>query len=168
MSDAHDLEPDSHPSPRMSRRLFLGAAALGVGASGAMVAAGSASAASPSDYAEQASGRSSLPRWIRGTSWRWRGTDSGQGATTGDLVDDAGRNGAFRSVPLGPGAHLHVFTFEAGSLLGLGSGLESGAFAIVGGTGAFAGWTGAYTCTQSPRELGGTGTATFTITSPGS
>jgi len=156
-------EPRSHESAPsasspMSRRGFLGAAALGVGAGGALVAAGPVQAAEAEPHVLR----------ITGSHWHWRKTDSGQGATAGDVVDDRGRPGTFRSVPLGPGAHLHVFTFEAGSLLGLGSGLETGAFALVGGTGAFAGWTGAYTCTQSPRELGGTGSATFTITTPGS
>ena len=60
----------------------------------------------------------------------------------------------------------HTFHLSDGNIIGLGTtGLGSeGAFAIVGGTGRFAGVTGSYTGVQNPLEIGGDGTAEFTFT----
>ena len=41
--------------------------------------------------------------------------------------------------------------------------LDEGSYAIVGGTGRYAGASGTYTARQSLRELGGDGTAEFTL-----
>lgn len=163
-------EPGDTGSPSLSRRGFLGAAALGVGATGVVAIANPATAATAAAGAPTPADdvTSAVPRRIDGTGWRWQRGASDQGATRGDLVDDRGRVGTFRSIPLGPGAHLHVLTFGQGTLLAIGSGLETGAYAVVGGTGIYAGCTGAYTCSQSPKELGGTGTAAFNLTTTGS
>jgi hypothetical protein len=58
----------------------------------------------------------------------------------------------------------HTFVLQEGSLLGMGSALGDGSvFAIVGGTGRYAGARGTYVATQRLRELGGDGTAEFVI-----
>jgi hypothetical protein len=64
---------------------------------------------------------------------------------------------------------LHTFTLEGGTIHGLGSvarGAE-GHFAILGGTGRYAGAQGSYVARQSSRELGGNGTAEFHLTLAG-
>ena len=59
---------------------------------------------------------------------------------------------------------LHTFTFEDGSILGMGSVIGGASmFSIVGGTGRYAGKRGTYTAEQRVRELGGDGTASFVI-----
>jgi hypothetical protein len=68
-----------------------------------------------------------------------------------------------------PGSlELHTFVFADGTLTGSGvanSALQSeGEFAITGGTGRFAGARGSYVARQSHVELGGNGTAIFTLT----
>ena len=58
----------------------------------------------------------------------------------------------------------HTFVLPGGSLLGIGSALGDGSvFAIVGGTGRYAGASGTYVAHQRLRELGGDGTAEFVI-----
>ena len=90
-------------------------------------------------------------------------------ATHGELVDAAGRPiGSFRSASL-DGAlgrfQLHTFELADGTIMGLGSGgLDEASFAVIGGTGRYAGLTGAYVARQSPREVGGNGTAEFVLT----
>ena len=62
----------------------------------------------------------------------------------------------------------HTFALADGSIMGSGTtrpGLETeDEFAIVGGTGRYAGVRGTYVLRQSHRELGGDGTATVTFT----
>ena len=62
----------------------------------------------------------------------------------------------------------HTFVLPEGNLFGTGvgsSGMESeGQFAIVGGTGRYAGAQGSYVARQSHLDFGGNGTATFTFT----
>lgn len=80
-----------------------------------------------------------------------------------DLGDDESGRFDSTSVPGSGGRFvMHSFDLGDGTLLGMGSGpLRDGAFAVVGGTGSCAGATGAYTARQSPRDLGGDGTAEF-------
>jgi hypothetical protein len=75
--------------------------------------------------------------------------------------------GSFRAAALRGSAgafQLHTFELTEGTILGIGaSRLDEATFAVVGGTGRFAGATGSYTARQFPREVGGDGTAEFTI-----
>jgi hypothetical protein len=86
----------------------------------------------------------------------------------GRLVDAGGRElGTFRAANmLGAGGALQLQTFDLadGTIVGVGSaGVHDKAFAIVGGTGRYAGVSGTYVARQSPRELGGDGTAEFRL-----
>jgi hypothetical protein len=85
------------------------------------------------------------------------------------LVDRKGKTlGSYSGANLagvGPALQLHTFDLGDASILGIGvAGLHEGPFAIVGGTGRYAGASGTYVAKQSPRELGGDGTAEFTLT----
>jgi hypothetical protein len=90
-------------------------------------------------------------------------------APIGVIVDRRRRElGAFRAAALpglGGAFQLHTFDLEDGTILGIGANrLDDADFAIVGGTGRYAGATGTYRARQFPRELGGDGTAEFTLT----
>ena len=77
-----------------------------------------------------------------------------------DLLDERGlAAGAFTSVvfPGGSQLELHTFALGAGTLLGMGSPSGAG-FAVVGGTGEYAGASGAYVL-----EKRGDGSANFTF-----
>lgn len=93
-------------------------------------------------------------------------------ATNGELVLADGPPGRFSSAAVpGSGGRfvLHSFDLGDGLLLGMGTGsLAEGVFAVVGGTGKHAGAVGSYTAVQSPRDLGGDGTAVFAFTFTGS
>jgi hypothetical protein len=86
---------------------------------------------------------------------------------TGRIVDAKERElGQFKAAALpGVGAfHLHTFELAEGTILGIGANkLDEGSYAIVGGTGRYAGASGTYTARQFLRELGGDGTAEFTL-----
>jgi len=59
---------------------------------------------------------------------------------------------------------LHTFKLGDGTILGSGmSGALEGEFAILGGTGRYAGVQGTYVARLSRRELGGDGTAEFRL-----
>lgn len=89
----------------------------------------------------------------------------------GELVDRRNRLlGELRgsSMPMaGPGiAHVetHVLSLAEGTILGMGTILDTeSVFAVVGGTGKYAGASGTYTMKQRPRGLGGDGTADIVI-----
>lgn len=155
----------------VKRGLLLAAGAVGFGA-----AAGRGEAAPAANPLP--SGPSTATRLtLRGRNWRvtapgrvhgQRPSTSELAATHGDLVDAAGRSyGAFRSASL-DGAlgrfQLHTFELPDGTIMGLGSGGLDGSFAVIGGTGRYAGLTGAYVAKQRPREAGGNGTAEFVLT----
>jgi hypothetical protein len=60
---------------------------------------------------------------------------------------------------------LHTFALRDGRIIGSGTaGLLDGEFAILGGTGRYAGARGTYVARHSRRELGGDGTAEFRLT----
>ena len=88
-------------------------------------------------------------------------------STTGTLLLDGQVVGAFASAGVpGSGGRfvLHSFELGLGTILGMGSGgLDEGAFAVVGGTGRYAGARGSYTARQAPSNLGGDGTAEFVL-----
>jgi hypothetical protein len=80
------------------------------------------------------------------------------------LLDAHGRAaGTFSSVVLPSGrdgVELHTFQLEGGTLLGMG---RVGGYAVVGGTGTYAGASGAYTFGHRAEQLGGDGSAHFVI-----
>lgn len=80
------------------------------------------------------------------------------------LLDASGKAaGTFSSVVLPSGrdgVELHTFQLERGTLLGMG---RVGGYAVVGGTGAYAGASGAYTFQHRAEHLGGDGSAHFVI-----
>ena len=149
----------------VARRAFLVSAAVGAGAVGALSLAGPASAAVDKSSPAPATAVAAPPLATRlvGSDWRWVKLESGHGRTTGDVRADDGTTGTFRSTPLDAGAHLHVISLTDGTLIAIGSGLTQGAYAVVGGTGRYAGVTGAYTATQSPLGRYGEGTSEFTL-----
>jgi hypothetical protein len=59
----------------------------------------------------------------------------------------------------------HTFNLHDGTIIGLGTAGAGGEseYAIVGGTGRFAGARGTYVARQRARELGGDGTADFRL-----
>jgi hypothetical protein len=101
----------------------------------------------------------------------------GERATAyGELLDQAGGRviGHFSSAfltldsPFAPpgSLELHTLTLEHGTIHGLGS-VATGAdghYAILGGTGRYAGARGTYVASENIRELGGDGTAEFRLT----
>lgn len=149
----------------LSRRRLVQALVVGAGVVGA-AATGRASAE------EQVNGDRTLTLTGRNFRTARLGAQAGKlpseanvPATSGELVLADGAAGRFVSTTV-PGSGgkflLHSFDLGDGTLLGMGSGaLHEGAFAVVGGTGRYAGASGAYIAHQSPRELGGDGSASF-------
>lgn len=99
-----------------------------------------------------------------------------QMAVTGELLDNRGQkvgefyaNSVFVGAPHGAGAaaasyvETHHFNLPGGTLAGSGTWHVDGVsrFAIVGGTGRYAGATGTYTAEQRPIQMGGDGGASF-------
>ena len=66
----------------------------------------------------------------------------------------------------GGSLELHTFSLDGGTIHGLGTATAaaSAEFAVIGGTGRFAGVHGSYLARTEPRELGGAGAAEFTFT----
>ncbi len=168
--------------PKASRRnllrngLLLLAGALGVGVAGARATRGTG--ASPP-------GARTLK--LYGQAWHLFATDRRRGEVPvrGDSVSTHGtlhaadgvKVGEFYSAgmvlghPLGAGPlsagnlEMHTFNLMDGTIAGMGSALPGeSVFAILGGTGRYAGATGSYVARQLPLELGGDGTAEFTLT----
>jgi hypothetical protein len=135
-----------------------------------------------------AGGTQQLTMRLSGRSWQLYGTDhktgraprTGERLTTfGELVDHASgeSTGEFHAAILATASpfdhgqvatgsmEMHTFKLEDGTLIGMGTtaaGNES--FAVVGGTGRYAGASGAYTAQQRPYDLGGDGSAEFDFT----
>jgi hypothetical protein len=115
---------------------------------------------------------------VHGRNWRVGGTARAPGVRpgadeaavpSGTIVDETGAElGSFRAAALpGPAASFQLHTFElgGGTLLGVGGGaLREAIYAVVGGTGRYAGVSGSYVARQFPREAGGDGTAEFMFT----
>ena len=96
-----------------------------------------------------------------------------QGAVSGDLLDRPNGRviGQFHGSRLATGPRgqtameVHTFVLPHGTIVGMGTSLFGDAvFAVVGGTGAYATARGSYVARQRLRELGGNGTAEFTLT----
>ena len=150
----------------LKRALVVAGGALGLGAVSAKDARATLSL-----------GRDST---LYGRSWRLEtpGRRPGEaiqpgdhGAVYGELLD--GRNGRvigqFHGSRLAlqehAGVEVHTFVLPGGTLVGLGTSLLGEAvFAVVGGTGRYAGAKGSYVATQRLREQGGNGTAEFKLT----
>ncbi len=85
----------------------------------------------------------------------------------GRLVDRKDRAlGSFSSasLPAASAVELHTFELEDGSIYGVGAGaVDRATFAVIGGTGRYAGATGSYVSRQSLREAGGDGSAEFVL-----
>jgi hypothetical protein len=170
-----------HTNNGQSRRGLLGrgllvvAGAIGVGAgAGATKLATDSSAESPQRL--QLYGRN----WLLQTPARKQGerlVPGEHGTVHGELVDSKGKTvGQFYGSRLAiqsalPGSvaadgsmELHTFRLEGGTILGFGSTIAGESiFSIAGGTGRYAGSRGTYVAQQRLRELGGDGTAEFTI-----
>lgn len=166
--------------PAPSRRsvikggLLAIAGALGWGASAAT--SGGSTAPAPA----AASGVTALElegaRVMLGSS---RGsTEAGAPAAHGELLDPSGAAlGSFATtmlaVPAGAhgdesaGAEMQVFNLRDGSIFGIGSppprGEGAAAYAVIGGTGRYAGASGSYTAELRPLDTGGDGGARFSF-----
>jgi hypothetical protein len=157
----------------LGRLALLAGGAVGVGVAARTTAGGGATASVP---APVPAGRRTEQVTLRGVDWRLArpGVEHGKLPTANDAAVPVGRIvdvdnnelGRFRAAAL-PGLaafHLHTFDLAEGTILGIGANrMNEGSYAVVGGTGRYAGATGTYWARQSPRELGGDGTAEFTL-----
>jgi hypothetical protein len=105
-------------------------------------------------------------------------TFGGDGAaeTHGELLGPGGASlGSFSSTPLGgtagdaaTGTQFQTFKLSDGSIFGIGAAPPGDGpamtFAIVGGTGKYAGATGSYLADVRPADAGGDGSAQFDFT----
>jgi hypothetical protein len=156
---------------RTSRRRLL--SGLGV-AAGALGVAGVEARQAP------AARTPALPAVIHGAGWRtvWPGVKPGShppmGAPRlphGHLVDAHGAHvGAFEASLMptsGTGSHMHRLELADGTLTAVGPAtFDDATFAVIGGTGRFAGASGSYHLVQRPAASGGTATFTLDITTP--
>jgi hypothetical protein len=160
----------------LGRGLVLLAGAVGIGAG-----AGATKLATRDDDGVTAAGRLRLHGrdWILQTPDRRPGerlVAGERGTVYGRLLDEHDRPvgkfyGSRMAVQSELGAagadgslELHTFKLEGGTLLGIGSVIAGESiFTITGGTGRYAGVRGSYVAEQRLRELGGNGTAEFTI-----
>lgn len=159
----------------LKRLALLAGGAAGLGAVGGKVLGQPAAvpAAVPA-----AAGRKTKTVVLHGRNWRHVVHDAEHGklpaasaarTPSGKIVDGRGRDlGTFRAANmLGTGGVLQLQTFDLfdGTIMGIGAaGIHENPFAIVGGTGRYVGVSGTYVAKQAPRELGGDGTAEFTLT----
>lgn len=87
------------------------------------------------------------------------GTAAGEFTGTSFFVD-----GAFVGTAADTTLQFHTFGLADGTIAGMGvAGPGTSAFTIIGGTGAYAGASGTYSGQQSPMDLGGDGSASFTF-----
>lgn len=122
---------------------------------------------------------------LQGRSWQMIGIARGhlpkpgdQLAVTGELLGSRGQkvgefyaSSIFVGAPHGAGAaaasylETHHFNLPGGTLVGSGTWHVNGSssFAVVGGTGRYAGVSGTYRAAQQPIQMGGDGTASFTF-----
>lgn len=167
-----------------SRRELLSRAGRLAGAAGVAGVAGMAVSSAPVSAASSGTfGRAAakFPMVVRGADWRLirpgvaPGTLPGFGSAAlplGRLISDDGTHvGTFESSLLptsGKGTILHQLIFVDGTVTAVGpTTLSDATFAVVGGTGRFAGASGSYRLRQQPAPSGGTAEFTFDITAPG-
>ena len=155
----------------LRRMLLLAGGAVGVGVAGSRaLGGGEAAVVAPG-------ARPTTEVKLYGRDWRI-GTHAAEHGKRpvphertpkGRIVDGGGKElGTFKAANLlGYGGALQLQTFDLvdGTIVGIGAGgVHENPFAIVGGTGRYVGVSGTYVAKQSPRELGGDGTAEFTLT----
>ncbi len=121
--------------------------------------------------------------WHISSASRKRGQQPARGESLmayGELVDgpDGDKIGEFYSTgvhvqaPFGPGPYaaanveMHTFNLRDGTIIGMGSSRDDGeddenTYAVLAGTGLYAGISGTYTALQDPEEGGGDGIAEF-------
>jgi hypothetical protein len=170
-----------HTNTGQSRRGLLGrglvllAGVVGIGA-------GAGATRIATSDANETSGRVQLygRNWLLQTPARKPGerlVPGERGTVYGEHVDARGKpvgqfygsrmaiqSGLSGSVEADGSMELHTFRLEGGTILGIGSMIAGESiFSIAGGTGRYAGSRGTYVAQQRLRELGGDGTAEFTI-----
>lgn len=175
----------------LKQGLVLLGAAVGVGTAGRVVATSGTSGEGPPPAATTPAGRTAEQLTLHGQRWHLSSPSLEPGQLPdrghrlvgqGELTDGPGgeKVGEFFATSFGldsPGRvgpagvtalELHTFNLADGSIIGTGTATASldreDVFAIVGGTGRFVGARGSYVARQRPQELGGDGTAEFTIT----
>ncbi len=152
----------------MKQGLWIAAGAAGLGLAGTGVAAGTRSVVAPAGAGtvHTAAGPTHLLFFVRDIRFAGRSSkagtrpDSGSPAAPhGHLEDSAGNHvGSFSGGSL-PGSDGHIafqrFTLADGTLIGMGSGrLDDEEYALVGGTGRYAGAAGSYRTTIRPGAFG--------------
>lgn len=179
------MKDPSSSAPRrrlLGRGLALVAGAIGLGLTDR---SSRAEAAGRTPRIEGASGRTMR---LYGRSWRLYGDGHrhGQAPVAGEQLIASGEllaspNGAvageFQAVRFATAApfasgrfasgsvEFHTFGLPDGTIMGMGVAAGASAtFAIVGGTGRYAGAAGVYVARQAPADLGGDGSADFTFT----
>jgi len=169
-----------------TRRSLLRRGLLLLGGAGA-AGAGLAGAARVAERSPTASRRSATAIELYGDEWHMRAANRGHGhmPQRGELVSLYGNlrtgphgekvgefyaSSMFIDAPLGESPHAasnvetHTFNLKDGSIVGMGTAsTRESLFAVVGGTGRYAGASGSYVSVQSPFEVGGDGTARFNL-----
>ena len=170
MSENTTTNTNTTRASLLKRLALLAGGALGAGVAVRSTGGDDTAAAAP------ALTKTASTLTLYGRDWRLhrQGAAFGKLPAAGDPALPSGRIvdarehelGRFRAAAL-PGAdafHLHTFELAEGTILGIGANrLDEGSYAIVGGTGRYAGASGTYTARQFLRELGGDGTAEFTL-----
>jgi hypothetical protein len=165
------------------RRGLVGRGALALaGALGLGAAARASGVADPIAPAAASVLRLSGRQWHLVSQDRRAGEPPVQGdrlTMFGELLDEAGdrKVGEFYAAcfctgsPFGAGpvaaanVEMHTLNLLDGSIVAMGSASAGeNVYAIVGGTGRYAGASGSYVARQRPIELGGDGTADFVVT----
>lgn len=167
-----DIKTGTTRGSLLRRIALLAGGAVGVGVAARSTGGGQSTPAP----APVSAGRRTEQLTLRGVDWRLArpGVEHGKLPTPSDVAVPIGRIvdvdnselGRFQAAALPglPAFHLHTFDLTEGTILGIGaSRLDEGSYAVVGGTGRYAGATGTYWARQSPRERGGDGTAEFTL-----
>lgn len=169
----------------LKRGFLLIGAAVGIGTAGKAVVSGARSAPG------EAKGAATRQITLHGRQWHLSSSALKPGQLPdrghrllghGELLDGPGgeKVGEFFATSFGlespsragpdgmASLEVHTFNLPGGSIIGTGTARAAldadDVFAIVGGTGEYVGARGSYVARQQPQELGGDGTARFTLT----
>ena len=165
---------DTAPVALPSRRSLLKGGLLGV----AGLVGWKAAEATSGGYAPTAAGAAGSAGSLKlgGSEFRYTGDPSAAGGLEmhGELLSGTGADigGSFHSAPLGAAAagpaaaaQFQTFALRDGTIFGIGAAATEGdaptTFAIVGGTGKYAGAGGSYDADLRPSDAGGDGSARF-------